>query len=99
MGGTREIEGGDNGSFGLYSFARYQLGRRFYVGGRFDYSQSPEIPGLRSRSGSVLVDFFASEFQRLRLQYKVTDRTSEPLAHQLFFQWFYLIGSHGAHKF
>jgi hypothetical protein len=99
MGGTRETEGGDNGSFGLYSFARYQLGRRFYVGGRFDYSQSPEVPDLSSRSGSVLVDFFASEFQRLRLQYKVTDWTSEPLAHQFFIQWFYLIGSHGAHKF
>jgi hypothetical protein len=99
MGGTRETEAGENASFGLYSFARYQLGRRFYLGGRFDYSQSPEVPELSSRSGSVLVDFFASEFQRLRLQYKVTDWTSEPLTHRLFFQWFYLIGSHGAHKF
>jgi hypothetical protein len=99
MGGTRDTERGAIGSLGLYSFARYQLGRRFYVGGRFDYSQFPEAPDLSSRSGSVLVDFFASEFQRLRLQYKVTDWTSEGLSHQLFFQWFYLIGAHGAHKF
>lgn len=99
MGGTRETEAGESNSFGVYSFARYQLGRRWYVGGRFDYSQSPDVPDLSSRSGSALVEFFASEFQRFRLQYKVTDRTSQPLAHQLFFQWFYLIGSHGAHKF
>jgi hypothetical protein len=99
MGGTWELEEGSNDSFGLYSFARYQLGRRWYVGGRFDYSQSPDVPDLSSRSGSALVEFFASEFQRFRLQYKVTNRTSQPLAHQLFFQWFYLIGSHGAHKF
>ncbi len=99
MGGTRETETDSSDSFGLYSFARYQLGRRWYLGGRFDYSQSPEVPDVSSRSGSLLVDFFASEFQRLRLQYKVTDWTGEPLSHQLFFQWFYLIGSHGAHKF
>ena len=99
MGGTREVEAGTNDSFGLYSFARYQLGRRWYAGGRFDYSQSPEVPGLSNRSGSVLVELFATEFQRFRLQYKLSDRTSQPLAHQLFFQWFFLIGSHGAHKF
>jgi len=99
MGGTRDAEAGANDSFGLYSFARYQLGRRWYLGGRIDYSQSPELPGLSTRAGSALVEFFATEFQRFRLQYKITDRTSQPLAHQLFFQWFYLIGSHGAHKF
>jgi hypothetical protein len=99
MGGTWDTEAGSNDSFGLYSFARYQLGRRWYLGGRFDYSQAPDVPDLSSRSGSALVEFYASEFQRFRLQYKVTDRTSQSLAHQLFFQWFYLIGSHGAHKF
>ncbi len=99
MGGTRDTAAGTSDSFGLYSFARYQLGRRWYLGGRFDYSQSPDFPESSSRSGSGLVEFFASEFQRLRIQYKVTDRATDPLAHQLFFQWFYLIGAHGAHKF
>jgi hypothetical protein len=99
MGGTRELADGTNDSFGLYSFARYQLGRRWYVGGRFDYSQSPILPDVSSRSGSALVEFFASEFQRFRIQYKATELTDQPLSHQLFFQWFYLIGSHGAHKF
>jgi hypothetical protein len=99
MGGSREQEEGTVGSFGLYSFVRYQLGRRWYVGGRFDYSQSPELEGVESTSGSALVEFFPSEFQRFRVQYKATDRAGEPLAHQLFFQWFYLIGAHGAHKF
>ncbi len=99
MGGTRAVEAGAHDSFGLYSFARYQLGRRWYVGGRFDYSQSPDVPGLSTRSGSALVELFATEFQRFRLQYKVSDRTSQPLSHQFFFQWFYVIGSHGAHKF
>jgi hypothetical protein len=99
MGGTRALETGTNDSYGLYSFARYQLGRRWYVGGRFDYSQSPDVAGLSTRSGSALVELFATEFQRFRLQYKVSDQTSQPLSHQLFFQWFYVIGSHGAHKF
>jgi hypothetical protein len=99
MGGSRAVEAGTNDSYGLYSFARYQLGRRWYVGGRFDYSQSPDVAGLSTRSGSALVELFATEFQRFRLQYKVSDRTSQPLSHQLFFQWYYVIGSHGAHKF
>ncbi len=57
MGGTRPLEAGAQDSFGLYSFARYQLGRRWYVGGRFDYSLSPrrsrpEHPfGLGARRG------------------------------------------------
>jgi hypothetical protein len=99
MGGTRELPEGANDSFGLYSFARYQLGRRWYVGGRFDYSQSPEVPGWSQSSGSALVEFFATEFQRFRVQYKVTDASRQPLSHRLFFQWFYVIGTHGAHKF
>ncbi|HSF20160.1 MAG TPA: hypothetical protein VLK65_31885 [Vicinamibacteria bacterium] len=97
-----QVGGGDarTDTWGLYSFARYQLGRRWFAGARFDLSQMTDLPDQRARSFSALTEFYPSEFQRFRLQYKVTDvNGTEPAAHQLFAQWFYLIGSHGAHKF
>jgi hypothetical protein len=97
--GQRETPLGRVDSWGFYSFVSYQLGRRWYLGGRLDESRAVEAPGERTRSASAMVDFYASEFQRFRLQYKFSDLRDALDSHQLFFQWYFLIGTHGAHKF
>jgi hypothetical protein len=99
MLGQRDEPLGRVSSWGLYSFASYQLSRRWHLGGRFDYSQSPVSPEVSARSVSALVDFYPSEFQRFRLQYKATDPSEGLRQQRFFFQWYFLIGTHGAHKF
>ena len=48
---------------------------------------------------SAMVDWNPSEFSRLRLQYS-DDRSREDVTdHQLFLQYIYSLGAHGAHKF
>ncbi len=56
-------------SWGGYTFARYQFGRRWHGGVRLDYAENPEASGERTWMVSPLVEFWPSEFHRLRLQY------------------------------
>lgn len=53
----------------------------------------------RRHSVGTFIEFFPSEFQRFRVQYKHSDFRLESSSHELFFQWYYLIGTHGAHRF
>lgn len=99
MASQRELAVGSADTWGLYSFARYQLSRRGFVGAQFDYAQPPDAPGQRASAYSVILDFFPSEFQRFRAQYKFTDWRDGPSFQELFLQWYFLIGTHGAHKF
>ncbi len=99
MRSRRDTLDGSVDTWGFYSFARYQLTRRWYVGARVDRSQEPAYADSERRSLSSFVEFFPSEFQRFRLQYRYSDLREGPSSHQLFLQWYYLIGTHGAHRF
>ncbi|MBS0613021.1 MAG: hypothetical protein JSS24_07605 [Proteobacteria bacterium] len=48
---------------------------------------------------SVMLDFSPSEFSRLRLQYAYDEARREAIDHQLFLQYLFSIGAHGAHKY
>jgi hypothetical protein len=57
------------------------------------------LPGDPSRT-TVMVDWNPSEFSRLRLQYAWDDaRDAGDTDRQLFLQYLYSIGAHGAHKY
>ncbi len=57
------------------------------------------LPGSPRRT-SVMVDWSLSEFSRLRAQYAWDEaRAGRELDHQLFLQYIFAIGAHGAHKF
>ncbi len=83
-------------SFGFYSFAKYQLARRWFVGGRYDYSEFPASSVEHEWAVSPILEFWMSEFNRLRLQYKHTDRNfgSEKEVNEVFLQWTYTLGPH-----
>ena len=54
---------------GLYAFARWQFGRRSYLGGRYDRVASPTgTAALRAASGYL--EFFPSEFSKILLGYE-----------------------------
>ena len=79
-------------AFGMYSYIEARLSRRFYPGFLFDYAQ-----GIDRAKGttaySPYLTIWASEFQRLRLQYT---RLEEPgnRENQFFLQWTVALGSH-----
>ncbi|MBI3800567.1 MAG: hypothetical protein HY268_26770 [Deltaproteobacteria bacterium] len=80
-------------AFGLYSYVEARLTRRFYVGFLVDWAQSID-PGIKSTIDySPYLTIWASEFQRIRLQYT---RFEGPSNHenQFFAQWSIALGSH-----
>lgn len=99
VGGFSEGESEDPLSFkrknalGLYSYLEARLTRRYYVGFLFDWWQGLD-PGIKSTIDySPYLTIWASEFQRIRLQYT---RFEGPGNHenQFFAQWSIALGNH-----
>jgi hypothetical protein len=86
-------------SFGYYASADYQLGRRWFVGGRFDHSDRSRNDGLTDKGGAVTLTYWPSEFSQLRGQYRFTHYANNIDANELFFQLIFSLGAHGAHPF
>jgi hypothetical protein len=99
-------------SFGWYTSADYQLGRRWFVGGRYDWSDHQRNPAHDS-GGSLVLTYWPSEFAQIRGQYRNTrygafaNVPGEPpgsnlnpfRANELLMQVQFAIGAHGAHPF
>ena len=79
---------------GGYAYLETFFGRRYSVGGRFDYAN--DIAGARDRqlTYSAFATWFPSEFQRLRFQFDQVDRAGEPDDQRFTLQWTAFLGSH-----
>ena len=86
-------------AFGAYVSGDYQFARRWFAGGRYDFSDRADDPTLRDKSGSFLVTFWPSEFSQIRGQYRRTSFAEGVKANELLFQFLFSIGAHGAHIF
>lgn len=87
-------------AFGLYASADYQLRRRWFTGGRFDWAERARDASIRDRGFSAILTYWPSEFSQVRGQYRRTrygDR--DVVANELLFQVLFTIGAHGAHAF
>jgi hypothetical protein len=80
-------------AFGLYSYLEARVTRRFYPGFLFDYAEDIDRTTGPTYAYSPYLTIWASEFQRIRLQYT---RLEEPGNHenQFFLQWTVVLGSH-----
>jgi len=99
-------------AFGWYSSAEYQLGRRWFVGGRYDWSDHQRNQ-YHDSGGSALLTYWPSEFAQIRGQYRHMNYgplANAPLAppasnlnsiqtNELLLQVQFAIGAHGAHPF
>lgn len=95
---------------GWYVQGVYQFLPEWRVGLRYDQLQSPSFdgginaanlaaPDYSPKKYSAMLDWNPSEFSRIRLQYN-EDKSQQNLTdHQIFLQYIYSLGSHGAHKF
>src|SRR5437879_11970454 len=55
-------------AFGFYSSADYQFARRWFFGGRFDWSDRAREANLTDKGGSLVLTYWPSEFAQLRGQ-------------------------------
>ena len=69
------------------------------MSGTLNIADFPDLAGSNPDRVSVMLDWSPSEFSRLRLQYAQDQARRDARDHQLFLQYLYSIGAHGAHKF
>jgi len=67
--------------------------------GRLSMTDFADLAGANPRRISLMLDWSPSEFSRMRLQYAYDEARREARDHQLFLQYLYSIGAHGAHKY
>ena len=84
-------------ALGMYSYLEARLSRRLYPGFLFEYVQDVNSPSLTTKQYSPYLTLWASEFQRLRLQYTHADGPDRS-DDRFFLQWTVIIGSH-VHSF
>ena len=86
-------------AFGFYTSADYQLGRRWFLGGRYDYSDRSRFADTTDKGGSLVLTYWPSEFSQVRGQYRFTRYAGTIDTHELLMQVMFSLGAHGAHPF
>ena len=86
-------------SFGLYSFMEYQIAKRWFLTGRYDYAQKPYNKSIVEQAGSLSAGWLATEFQKIEFEGKFTHVNVQPDYNQFWIRWIFVIGAHGAHQY
>jgi len=85
--------------FGYFVSADYQFARRWFAGGRFDWSERALNALNHDTGGSAILTYWPSEFSQVRGQYRRTRYAEGLTANEILFQFLFSIGAHGAHPF
>jgi hypothetical protein len=94
-----KYSGFESNSFGLYSFLQYQIAKRWFMTGRYDYAQKPYDKNIVEQAYSVTAGWYATEFQKIELEGKTTNVNVDPGYNQVWLRWIFVIGAHGAHQY
>jgi hypothetical protein len=86
-------------AFGFYTSGDYQLGRRWFIGGRYDRSDRARNANLTDSGFSTVLTYWPSEFSQIRGQYRFADYGDGRKGNELRFQFQFSLGAHGAHPF
>src|SRR6266849_5080223 len=86
-------------AFGFYTSGDYQLGRRWFVGGRFDRSDRSGFANLTDQGASAVLTYWPSEFSQVRGQYRFMRYAGNIDTNELLLQVMFSLGAHGAHPF
>jgi len=86
-------------AFGFYTTADYQLKRRWFLGGRYDWSDRSRFANVTDKGSSVVLTYWPSEFSQIRGQYRFTNYAENIKANELLMQVIFSLGAHGAHPF
>jgi hypothetical protein len=91
--------GPDRDYNGYYTFARWQVTRRGFIGGRFDNVEDPELGGATLRAGSGYLEWFPSEFSKINAAYERLMPTGLPAVNRILLQAAFSVGPHKPHPF
>ena len=86
-------------TWGMYGLASYQLAQRWFLTGRFDYSNIPDNASVVERSISGILGWYATEFQKVELEVKAASSNIHDNVHQVVLRSVFVIGAHGAHAY
>ncbi len=93
-------------AIGFYSLLNVQVAQRWFLAGRFDYSNSPYSAQFVQESGSLTLGWYATEFQKIEVEGKYTtmneslpENKNEKNFFMGYLRWIFVIGSHGAHQY
>jgi hypothetical protein len=86
-------------AFGFYTSGEYQFRRRWFLGGRFDWSDRARDQFQTDKGGSVILTYWPSEFSQIRGQYRFTNYAENIKTNELLMQVLFSLGAHGAHPF
>lgn len=91
LGPTRDFQG-------AYGFARWQLTRRWHLGGRYDWIEDPETNGSNLTAASGYLQWFPSEFSKVNFGFErlMNDGSA---ANRFLVQATFAIGPHRPHPF
>ena len=90
---------GDITSLAYYGFLRYQFALRWAIGTRYDYSEFPNDDTVNEKAFSAILNFYATEFQKIELQYQHGITATEDTFNRVMLRAVFVIGAHGAHKY
>lgn len=96
---NREQAAAAQHAFGFFASAEYQLGRRWFTGGRYDWSERARNALQHDSGGSLVLTYWPSEFSQLRGQLRRTSYAEGQTADELLLQVLFTVGAHGAHPF
>ncbi len=86
-------------AFGFYTSGDYQFGRRWFAGGRFDWSDRSQFDHLTDKGAAATLTYWPSEFSQLRGEYRFTNYAENRNSNELLMQLIFSLGAHGAHPF
>lgn len=93
-------------TMGFYSLLNVQVSKRWFFGGRYDYTNPPFDEKFVKQSGTITFGWYATEFQKIEFEVKqtyvnasVAGFNGKKNATQAFLRWIYIIGTHGAHSY
>ena len=86
-------------AFGFYASGDYQLGRRWFTGGRFDWSDRSRFDNLTDKGAAATLTYWPSEFSQVRGEYRFTRYAENRDSNELLMQLIFSLGAHGAHPF
>lgn len=95
----REQPGGKQSSRGLFVSGDYQIARRWFAGGRYEFADHADDDTRRDRGEAVILTFWPSEFSQVRGELRRRRYAGGVTANEAFLQIQFAIGAHGAHPF
>jgi hypothetical protein len=96
---AKNHSGPPQNSFGLYSFLQYQIAKRWFLTGRYDYAEKPYDKTIADQAYSLTAGWNATEFQKIEFEGKTTDNNGEDRFYQFWLRWIFVMGAHGAHQY